>query len=238
MLQTHGMADLGSGESVHTPHSITTARKDRTMSTRKPARISPYGSVDNIIRFYDRATPDDIAQGIAWYRDANAFAHTLAEHGRITIDQACDIIAANSINTPWDRNVILAWHHVVNGHTVYSGTTRVITHMVDRILSGERLHDIVGRDSRKVRSFSCNIGGDLDVATIDRWAYRIWTGLQECECTKHRKDGTLKHGCGHVPNGAEYEACANDYMIAASRLGLNVAVLQAITWIVLRGSAS
>jgi hypothetical protein len=202
--------------------------RENTRRARKTASV--IGSVDNILRFYYAATPEQVQRGYDWYADANAFAHTIASQSGLTIEQACDIIAVNSINTPWDRNVFLAWHHAVNRE--YSGTLGTTCAMARRIIEGgERLRDVVGKDARKVRSFSANIEGDLNIATIDRWAFRIWVALADCECTGS------SHGCGMVPNGQKYERIAADYAAAAAAVRVPVAVLQAITWIVLRGSA-
>jgi hypothetical protein len=210
--------------------------KGTHVMTATARKVYTMGSVDNILRCYYLATPEQVQSGYDWYDNANAFAHTLASYGGITFEQSCDLIAANSINTPWDRNVILAWHHATNG-LAHPRTMKATVRLIQRILNGERLHDVVSADARKARSFSANIGGDLNVATIDRWAHRIWTGLADCVCTKVRKDGTRVHGCGHVPNGREYERVAADYAAAGAAVHVPVAVLQAITWIVLRGKA-
>jgi hypothetical protein len=203
---------------------------DRENARRARKTNSVVGSIDNILRFYYAATPEQVQRGYDWYADANAFAHALSAHTGITLTQAYDVIAANSINTPWDRNVTLAWYHATS--RTYDRTIGTTCEMVRRIIeNGERLRDIVGKDARKVRSFSANIEGDLNIATIDRWAFRIWVALADCECTGS------SHGCGMVPNGAKYERIAADYAAAAAAVRVPVAVLQAITWIVLRGSA-
>jgi hypothetical protein len=183
---------------------------------------------------------------MAWYRGMTAIIHAHADATGLSPLQCASVYAAASINTPWSRNLayasdVLAGY--INGDRPTGGHLKHVVNIINRILDGETIDTVVADPKNlKIRNFTRNLAGDYNVATIDRWAYRIAVNYADCPnngepCAINSKTGKYsgKHSCGKVPKGAEYEAIAASYARVASYIGIDVASLQAITWCVVRG---
>lgn len=178
---------------------------------------------ENIRAAYADATPDDLAQGLAWYREAHRFARDVAANGgTLTVTRAAGVIAALSPMQGYAQNITLARklaaHHAAGGLQPMSGygLTRN-TAKAWRILCGERPLDVLS--GPKVRAFYRNITGCKTSVTVDRWAVRIALA-----------DPTHS---GLVPKG-EYEPIAQAFRDVAAELGVTARDLQAATWVAYR----
>lgn len=198
-------------------------------------------SVENILRFYDRATDHDRIMGEDWYPVVTAALCEYAEQTGYTLSQVADVFALASINTPWKRNfgwalraiTLRADDEPLTGHLSF--VIRGVTAILSR---GASIDDIIkDKRKRKIRNFARNFAGDMYAVTVDRWAYRIATSFADCKThgvTPCVANG--RHGCGMVPEGAAYDIIADEYIEAAYQRGVTPAVMQAVTWIVARGS--
>jgi hypothetical protein len=90
-----------------------------------------------------------------------------------------------------------------------------------KALNAAEPFDTFGKAAKKTRSFARNITGDVHAVTVDVWAARI-AGVTEDQ----------------LKLVGVYEAVAHCYRLAAKRAGIDPQQMQAITWIVIRGSAS
>lgn len=164
---------------------------------------------------FNQATPDQIAQGLRWYNKGRALARRLAREGAITPAQAACVIAHLSPRQSWKRNKAMAEELVLTGHTrgLGGGIARAM-----RAMAEDDPFDTFGPTAHKTRSFAHNLNGNLEEVTVDVWVLRL-VGLSDAEL-------------GRV---GVYEAIADAYRKVAHKLGIAPAVLQAITWIVVRG---
>jgi hypothetical protein len=161
--------------------------------------------------------------GLTWYQDAHDYAVMLTEQFNLTLAQACGIMAATSIRTRWTANLrdaVLASGGLLNtGLKIryqkcneirgMAEPTRDDVQAVLRILKGP-----------KISAFALNI---LDpngrVATIDVWMCRAFD---------------VPHSAA---KGKTYDQMQAAVQIVADMLDLPVPTVQAIVWVLVRGSA-
>lgn len=176
----------------------------------------------NIRKAYRRATPADMAQGLAWYGIAADFADELSAISTLGVEQTAGVIAALSPMTGWSTNVNNArrlTHEHLRGATTPRGGYgfRKNRDKAWRILKGEHPLDVLG--GKKVRAFYANILGDPDAVTVDRWAIRIAYGDPEGKMT--------------VSDG-EYDVIADAFRAVAAEVELTTHDLQAAVWVYFR----
>jgi len=174
--------------------------------------------VQNIIRVYDDATPDQEHVGRNWYRTAHDMAEMLADGDART---GAGLLAAFSPQTAWWLNVQLA------ADAYETGTPR--GHVGDalskaaRILAGISPEDVLPM-TRKTGQFYLLIldPEDPEAVCIDRHAHDVAVGM----------------AYGDLPRGlsakGRYALLAHCYREAAQRLGELPSTVQAVTWIVWR----
>lgn len=177
-----------------------------------------------------RLTAHDWEQGRAWYARAHEEARALATlaHGNnlapdARVERGAAIIAALSPQTPWARNLELA-------RALVSGAPRLATFGASErraraALVAEKPLEAIG-GGPKSNAFARNIaypGTSMDV-TLDIWALRLVLDLG-----REGKVPTL------TPK--KYDALANEYRATAKAFGVLPLVLQAATWVHIRGAA-
>ena len=177
---------------------------------------------DNIAKVYALATPEELAAGAAWYRDAQELAYSLA-HGPdhrpgVTLEMVAGVIAALPPLTPWERNKELAVRAVIDHKA--TGTLKNSIQAADRILSGEPVLDVL--KGLKVRNFYLSIIGDREAVCIDRHAFEVAQGK------RYRNNERPAIG------KRLYVEIATAYRDAARSTGFSATELQAITWLVWR----
>jgi len=175
------------------------------------------------------ARPAWSERGASWYLDYRAELDA-GRPANVTLDVACAIVGLSSINTGPERGMTwtLATLHGASGGHVPTAVLRAVPIMQRAAtLTFEEARELAvpfdPKGSRKVRSFACNVrtGGAPcqcehgACVTVDRWANRIATGDDDAG----------------VPKGAEYDAVAAAYRLAAERIGIAPAILQAILWV-------
>ena len=180
--------------------------------------ISTREAVARILDAWNHSTEQDKIDGATWYAAARHHAETIAEASGIKIEAAAAVIAHLSPRTSWARNVAGAYALVETGVA-----PNCIGANADRARAALAADDPMATlHGSKTAAFARNILGDEDAVTIDVWAVRIATG------------GVNENALRRV--GA-YEALARAYRIAAKRVGVTPAVMQATTWVGTRGRA-
>lgn len=174
---------------------------------------------DRIDRIMRRATEDDILAGKAWYAAAMALARELADESALTYLQASAVISHLSPRVRWDRNKAAARELIYRGRRM----TGIMSGPFDRAMAASVADDPMatfGPKAHKTRAFAANIAGDLNQVTVDVWIARA-VGVTEAQLNRV----------------GVYDAIAHQFRLAAKRWGMEPAMVQAIVWIVVRGSA-
>jgi len=189
--------------------------------------------VRNIIATYRRATPAQIHAGYAWYHEAQEFARTLATGTDYPARVVAGLIAALSPQSSWAINKENARAALdvydITGQLTISLHTRPQMRKCADILEG--VHPLEVLAGPKERAFYSNIMGDYSLATVDRWAFKTAVGVALPDVNP-----VTGKSLGGIGRGA-YKRIHAAFEEAASILGIPVAILQAIVWIVERGSA-
>jgi hypothetical protein len=178
----------------------------------------------NIVRTYLRATPEQHAQGVAWYQNAHELACELEDVWASTpgpVERGAGVIAALSPMIQWERNAALARKAYLAG--VASGTYSANTRKATAILQGADPVDVLR--GPKVTAFYAGIIAPegTEVVCVDRHAHDVAVGRR---CTDEERGAlTSKRG---------YATFVRAYRRAADQLGMPANHLQAITWLVWR----
>lgn len=184
---------------------------------RVKANITTRTVTERIMRVFARATEDDILAGKGWYSEAQGVARELAEEAGMSVTAAAAVIAHLSPRCPWERNITMARELVRTGDT--KGLRGNIG-KARRAMVADDPWSTFG-NGPKTKAFAANIIGDDHAVTVDVWAARI--------------AGITEEQLGLV---GIYEAVSHAYRLAAKRVGITPAQMQAITWVVIRGSAA
>lgn len=190
--------------------------------------------VANILRNYHRATKAQIHAGYAWYAEAQDFCRTLATATQYPVRTIAGVIAALSPQAAWGINkanarIAVDVHYMTGGCEYISLHTKPQMAKVSRILDGETPESVLR--GPKESAFSRNIQGDYSLATVDRHAFTGAVGKPLPDVNP-----VTGKSLGGVGKGA-YKRIHAAYVEAAAILGTPVAILQAIVWVVIRGSA-
>lgn len=172
---------------------------------------------DRIMRTYAKASEDDILAGKCWYDEARHVARELADEASLSITATAAVIAHLSPRCPWERNIDMA------RELVRTGDTKGLRSNIDKARAAMVADDPWSTFGKgpKTRAFAANIMGDDYAVTVDVWAARI-AGVTEDE----------------LKRVGVYEAVAHAYRLAAKRVGISPAQMQATTWCVIRGKAN
>jgi hypothetical protein len=196
-----------------------TPTKGRKMSTTIDDRIAAFdhdSAVAELAEIVRRCDDDVIGEGCAWYDGyAQARCREIARETGVSENVAIGLACAYNINSTWEGGLTAARR---NAPRKRSGGLPAARKAADRIKAGERPTDVLGH-MPKIGRFYRNIAlRDFDCVTVDRWAARA---------------------CGYDSNPTterEYLMIERAYQDAAAMVGLPPAMVQAIVWIVVRGS--
>ena len=191
--------------------------------------------IDNIIKIYKLATPEEKRDGIVWYANAYSDCNRIAIDLSVPIHIVTGVVAALSPNNKWNRNVTNARELIqafVNGDDMDSvkvSTYHTMKRKAWSILEDMPDHEgvIVLLNGQKIVSFYRNIMGD-DTCTVDGHAKNIYYGERH-GLTDDRTNVGKK----------EYKTISDAYVKAGKRVRVNGRSLkafeiQAITWVVWR----
>jgi len=191
--------------------------------------------IDNIIKIYKLATPEEKRDGIVWYANAYSDCNRIALDLSVPVHIVTGVVAALSPNNKWDRNVVNARELIqvfVNGDDIDSvkvSTYHTMKRKAWSILEEMPDHEgvISLLNGQKIVSFYRNIMGD-DTCTVDGHAKNIYYGERH-GLTDDRTNVGKK----------EYKTISDAYVKAGKRVRVNGRSLkafeiQAITWVVWR----
>lgn len=175
--------------------------------------------VKRIMRTFERATTDEFLQGLVWYFDAKQIVTDLSSQSDYTAAQVAAAMAHLSPRLRWKQNVDSIEQLVLSGKVpnyVMSGPAN----RAKAALVAANPELTFGKKALKTLNFSRNVSGCSNSVTVDVWAANV-AGIAESE----------------LKLTGVYDAIAHCYRLAAKRAGVTPAQIQAITWIVVRGSA-
>lgn len=173
-----------------------------------------------IDRAMAKASEDQIFEGKVWYAEAHALAAELSELSDLTLMQAAAVIAHLSPKVSWRKNKEAARALVFEGRRL-PGIMRGPFARAQRAMTAADPLDTFGPDAKKTRSFALNIAGLMEEVTVDVWIARA-VGVTEAQ----------------LKRVGVYEGIAHCFRLAGKRYGMAPAQVQAIVWIVVRGSAA
>lgn len=192
-------------------------------------------SVENIIKIYDMATPEEKRDGVVWYAVALADCNRIAIDNGVPLHIVVGVCAALSPNNKWERNIVNTSDMVqafINGEDMDSfkvSTYHAMKNKAWGILeampnSDEEVMTLL--NGQKIISFFRNIMGH-DTCTIDGHARNIAYGVRE------GLTGSISIG------KKEYAVLQEEYVKAGKKKRINGRALkafemQAITWVVWR----
>lgn len=182
--------------------------------------------VNNILRYFDQATSEELVNGKSWYADANKLAREYADKTGYSLMNVAGVISALSPQTSWELNKVYLVRFLRDGVNA-KANTGLNKDKAQRCLEAENVEQIKTiLNGDKTTSFFLNIlFPDVDeVATIDRHAVAIC--IQRPEKTKALKPVQLTSN--------QYGKIEQAYIEASQRLGIKTLELQAITWVVYR----
>jgi hypothetical protein len=179
------------------------------------------GTVNTIVAAFHAATPGQIIEGMVWYGTAQNLVYVLSEVSQYTVDQVACAMSQLSPRLRWSQNVDAVERLVCTGKLpgyVMSGPGR----RAGQALRAADPFATFGKKALKTQSFARNIMGDENAVTVDVWIARL-VGVDERQ----------------LKLAGVYEGIAHCFRLAAKRIGgITPAQLQAVVWIVVRGSAA
>jgi hypothetical protein len=165
------------------------------------------------------AKASQIEQATQWYADAEDVAHEIVDIYKtrgmdVSLEQAASIVSAFSPRQRWSTNVRQALRFAHGDDTMRCLPNNL--KMAQRALE-------IGFDAlngKKTNSFARNIAGDENAITIDIWMMRS-AGLT--------KDS---------PNKTDYSQLSEAIEKIAQETAMTPRTIQALIWVVYRGSAA
>lgn len=187
--------------------------------------------VENILAMYRKATPEERAAGIAWYRNARQAGEEIAERHGVSLRVAVGVMAALSPNNKWERNVkdadlligaYINGDHVEGVAVCTYNKMRAKAWAILEAMPEDDQHMIRLLNGQKIVSFFCNIMGH-DTCTIDGHALNIARG-ERVNLSDNRTNIGKKL----------YSELQDAYTVAGHAGKLKAYEMQAVTWLVWR----
>lgn len=210
---------------------IDSVRNDTLAALFTPDEVSTIARyAANIRAFYRAATPEQLLSGRGWYAEAHQFAVTIAREYGLTVRNAAAIIAVTSPSVSW-ANQLNYTRAMLD--SILRGDAKIVGPFYNankekarRIVNGENADDVVS--GVKVTAFWANVYGDGSVVTVDRHALRVALNAdldpEQCKVLLQPK------------SRIRLMALAA-YHLAALQLAELPHIVQAVTWVVWRGTA-
>lgn len=184
-------------------------------------------AVNRLVKLYRSASPNQIAAGHRWYRDAKELTIELARHSNYSEEQVAGVIAVLSPRLRWPKNVRAAGAAVA-GSPKPAGIMGPSWDKAQAVLQG----DMTAIRGQKVTAFWHNILGDPNKVTVDSWATRAAMGWNKNG--KWLSGGKNEDFVGHYTE-SHYDEIQDAYLAAATICGVAPADFQAVCWVVIRG---
>ena len=152
----------------------------------------------NLILWYLAGNIEDIAGGLAWYKEAQNFARYLSEKYSIDLYICACVISRLSPNNRWERNKIDAEALIrayIEGGVQAAMQVKVCTYGANKAKAISELNGESGfsATSPKTHAFAMNVGlNSPDHITIDKWHIRACVTTPEDGVTDCTESCTLK----------------------------------------------
>jgi len=169
----------------------------------------------------DTASPEQIREGRAWYRDARREARQLAREYGVSTRVAAGVIAALSPQLRWSVNLRFARQFLAEGYAPTFGNSR---RKAARIVNGEPPLSVL-RGPKTRAFFACIYDPNASAICIDRHAHDLALAKRHGE----RRRPLLQRKGG-------YERFCDAYRLAADKAGLKGFEVQAIAWVTWRAA--
>lgn len=184
---------------------------------------------NNLHRYIDLATPQDIEEGLNWYPEANEFCRVLANKHGLTLQQVAGITSAFSPQCAWGTNKEFVKSFLDSG-----GKARVTTH--ERVTKAKKmlkttdyeeimsLLSVRENGALKTRAFYDSIcrPTETDLVVIDR--HQIAASLQRPDAT-YALDANMAQ-----ITPVQYNFLSECTREVARSLGYTYSATQAIIW--------
>lgn len=189
----------------------------------KGSKLTQRIVVNNIIRYYNMATEDQITEGKNWYHDAHNFCLFLSKKHNYPMDKVVGILSATSPKTSWKANKQFCSLYISTRRQVSSGNIHT---KCGRIDAGEDIPTVL--NGEKTKAFFDNILNPYTskAVTIDRHA--IAACIQHPSLVYPLPDEVSKI------TPLQYAFFSECYIKASNKLDLSPCNLQAIVWVVYR----
>jgi hypothetical protein len=158
------------------------------------------------------ATFGEVEQASKWYVDAEKVAHEVARNLDVSLEKGASVISAFSPRERWTTNVAKAIAFSLGQDVV--GLSNNLKMANNSLLLGYQ-----ALKGLKTNAFAKAIAGDEDAVVIDVWMLRA-VGIE-------RK----------TPNQTQYKELEDAVKKVAFDNGMTPRAMQALIWIVVRGSA-
>lgn len=173
---------------------------------------------EEILIWFENASPEDREIGMDWYHKANRFAKKLSRQYHLPLKTVAGILSALSPSVGWELNKKQAEDLIKYGRDVRVSTYNMNKEKALRILSGsDPLKEFIRTNSTfKTYNFYMNIldpGNPLYV-TIDRQILKAFN-MEHSDINTRRK----------------YTKIKSQFLYAANQLGIVANQLQAIIWL-------
>ena len=165
------------------------------------------------------ADAETIATGKRWYSEGQDMVIANAIVSGRSVRHAAAEMSHLSPRAKWDKNVASAALFAATGERMRG----VMSGPFGRAVKASNASDPMGTfgpKAHKTRAFAANLAGDMNAVTVDVWIARA-VGVTERE----------------LKLVGVYDRIAKAFRKVAAKHGLEPAQLQAIVWIVVRGSA-
>ena len=176
--------------------------------------------VKRIVRTLNKADAVTVREGMEWYDEARQLTVKLSLMSEYTTAQVAAAMAHLSPRLRWNQNVEAITDLVLYG-TLPAYVMQGPAKRARKALVASEPMNTFGKRAKKTLAFARNINGDVNAVTVDTWILNV-VGITEQQ----------------LKLVGVYDAVAHAYRLAAKRRGFTPAQLQAITWIVVRGSAN
>lgn len=159
-----------------------------------------------------RATFGQVEQASKWYVDAERIAEEVARNLGTTLEVGASVVSAFSPRERWSVNVARAISFSL-GEKVTCLKNNIV--MANNALT----MGFAALNGQKTNAFAKAIAGDENAVVIDVWMLRA-VGIEK-----------------KTPNQSGYKELAKAVTTVATKHGMTPRAMQALIWIVVRGSA-
>jgi hypothetical protein len=170
----------------------------------------------NYIKTYSqiaaRATFGQIEEASKWYLDAERVAEEVARNLNTTLEIGATVVSAFSPRERWTRNVSNAIKFSLGEDVIALGNNI-------RMANAALTKGFDALNGQKTNAFARAIAGDENAVVIDVWMLRA-LGIEK-----------------KTPTQSQYKEMAKAVTLVANKHGMTPRAMQALIWIIVRGSA-